>query len=104
MSVFWILIVPSGWIQRFSVMVAPNAVLVVVTSTSPSHVLVETFSIGPFGPSNVFFDGVPSSRYTVDSELPAIVMVTVILLSSTVIAHELKLLSAFHVPAKFGLS
>ena len=33
----------------------------------------------------MFFDGVPSSMYTVESELPATVIVTVILLPSTVI-------------------
>src|SRR5688572_16763829 len=85
-------------------MVAPDPILIVVTSTSPSHVLVETFSIGPFGPSTVVVDGVPSSRYTLESELPATVIVTVILLPSTVIVHELKLAAAFHLPAKFGLS
>lgn len=51
-----------------------------------------------------FFEGVPSSMYTVESELPATVMVTIILLPSTVIVHELKLPDDFHVPAKFGLS
>src|SRR5215204_226355 len=102
-KVVWIFIVPSASIERLSTRAMPGAVIV-VTSTAPSHVLVRTFSTGPFGPSMVFFDGVPSSRYTVDSELPATVMVTVILLPSTVIVHVLKLPPAFHVPAKFGLS
>ncbi len=102
-KVVWTLIVPSASSERLSTRLMPGAVIV-VTSTAPSHVLVRTFSTGPFGPSTVLLDGVPSSRYTVESELPATVMVTVILLPSTVIVHELKLPAAFHLPAKFGLS
>ena len=40
LRVFCTLIVPSGSIQRFSTMVAPDPALIVVTSTSPSHALV----------------------------------------------------------------
>src|SRR5687768_994948 len=97
-------IVPSGSSQRLSTIGFGPAVVIVVTSTLPSHVLVKTRSIHPFGPSIGFFDGVPSSMYTVDSEFPAIVRVTVILLPSTVITHCVKLSGDFHLPAKSALS
>ena len=59
----------------------------------------------------MFFDGVPSSRYTVEDELPATVRMIVILLPSTAIVcagprppivFDLAG-SGFHVPTKSGL-
>ena len=96
--------VPSGSSHRLSTWALPLLILVSVTRTPSSQVLVRTVSIGPAGPSTVFVDGVPSSKYTVDSVLPATIMVTVILLPSAVIVHVLKLPAAFHVPVKSGLA
>ena len=56
----WTFIVPSASIERLSTRLTPGAVIV-VTSTLPSQVLVKMFSTGPFGPSIVLIDGVPSS-------------------------------------------
>src|SRR3982751_1113432 len=103
MMVVWPFIVPSASNHRLSVRLE-FPVTIVVTSTLPSHLLVKVCSISTPPLPNVFFDGVPSSMYTIDSELPATVRVIVILLPSTAMFHRSKLSAAFHVPAKLGVS